>query len=83
VRFTKRCDTKKLAKRVAHGVAKLNPGRVFTTRNRRLWGAHAPRVLFLAPSPETSARCKILERSLYIQRGRRMLHARARALPKD
>src|SRR6266566_8875443 len=41
-----------------------------------IWGAHAPRVLFQAPSPETPWMRKSLGRSLGIPRGRGMQHAR-------
>jgi hypothetical protein len=41
----------------------------------KFWGAHAPRVLRLAPSPIAP-----LQRQGF-RRGRREMHARARALP--
>src|SRR5437763_14475108 len=40
-----------------------------------IWGAHAPRVLSSAPAPDS------LFVSDCLRRGRRKLHARARALP--
>ena len=49
---------------------------------RDLRGAHAPRVLFPAPSPETLIDRRSLGRFVMHSARRRMQHARARALPR-
>ena len=51
-------------------------------QDSRFWGAHARRVLFPAPSPGNLTRWRISPAFVVHSARRRMLHARARALPR-
>jgi hypothetical protein len=70
------CDVNRAFSAGAFGTdGVLGNARRYSAQRALIWGAHAPRVLAMAPSPSRT----FLLRTL--RRGRRNEHARARALP--